>query len=157
MSRTQNKLDESAGVTEERCSWQRTARDGASLPEQRGAMFPPTIGHERRRSRLTPSDAETADLVPNTCSSIQATSLQVAITMSGNARIVRVAVEFEAEGRTFYRVTLSCGCFYFEYREAGAEPPAFRRPVTCSVHSDRGILHRSPNREGDPPNGHAHS
>src|SRR5688500_6834604 len=57
---------------------------------------------------------------------------------SPQATIVRIDPETVAGGRTRYRLTLSCGCVFWELRLTTEKPPQFGEVVSCyATHSVR--------------------
>ena len=56
--------------------------------------------------------------------------------------VASAVAEFAFNDRIAYRVTLSCGCTYWEYRPIGEAPPEVGRGELC--HADAHTSSRSP-------------
>ena len=47
--------------------------------------------------------------------------------------VARIDRDTDFDGHASYRVTLSCGCYFSEYRPINDPPPETGRPATCFV------------------------
>ena len=59
------------------------------------------------------------------------------LDMARAAYVACVTADFAFNLRIAYRITLSCGCRYWEHRPMGMAPPRKGRPETChAAHRD---------------------